>query len=80
MINVAKVSTRGQVAVPKEVREKLSIKEGDTILFEEREGEVFIRKVKNFFDLEGSLPPLRLTVEEMREKAMEEMAKEAIDV
>lgn len=78
MINVAKISVRGQVAVPKAIREKLSIKEGDTILFEEREGEVYIRKVKNFFDLEGTLPPLRLSMEEIRNKAMEEMAKEAL--
>ncbi|MBI4691386.1 MAG: AbrB/MazE/SpoVT family DNA-binding domain-containing protein [Nitrospirae bacterium] len=77
-MNVAKISVRGQVAVPKAIREKLSIKEGDTILFEEREGEVYIRKVKNFFDLEGTLPPLRLSMEEIRNKAMEEMAKEAL--
>lgn len=80
MIIAAKISTRGQVAVPRAVREKLSIKEGDTILFEEKDGEVYIRKVKNFLDLEGTLPPLKLTVEEIREKAMEEMAKEAADV
>ncbi len=80
MISVGKVSTRGQVAVPKAIREKLSIKEGDTVLFEEKDGEVYIRKVRNFFDLEGTLPSLKLTIEEMREKAMEEMAKEVADV
>lgn len=80
MLNVARVSIRGQVAVPKAIREKLSIKEGDVLIFEEREGKVYIRRVKNFFDFEGSLPPLKLSIEGMREKAMEEMAKEATDV
>jgi len=80
MISIAKVSSRGQVAVPKAIREKMSIKEGDTVLFEERDGEVYIRKVKNFLELEGTLPSLKLTVEEIREKAMEEMAKEVVDV
>lgn len=80
MINVARVSIRGQVAIPKSIREKLSIKEGDVLIFEEREGKVYIRRVKNFFDFEGSLPSLKLSIEEIREKAMDEMAKEAVDV
>ena len=78
MINLAKVSARGQVAVPKAIREKLSIKEGDTLLFEERDGEIYIRKVKNFFELEGTLPHLNLSVEEIKNRAIEEMAKEAL--
>ncbi len=80
MINVVRVSIRGQVAIPKSIREKLSIKEGDILIFEEREGKVYIRRVKSFFDFEGSLPSLGLSIDEIREKAMDEMAKEAADV
>lgn len=80
MLNVARVSVRGQVAVPKAIREKLSIREGDVLIFEERDGRVYIRRVKNFFDFEGSLPTLKLSMEEIKEKAMEAMAKEALDV
>jgi AbrB family looped-hinge helix DNA binding protein len=76
MLSIVKISTRGQVAVPKAIREKLSIKDGDTLIFEEKEGKIYIRKIKNFFDFEGTLPSLKLSVENMREKAMEEMAKE----
>ena len=57
-----------------------SKKEGDILIFEEREGKVYIRRVKSFFDFEGSLPSLKLSIEEIREKAMDEMAKEAVDV
>ncbi len=80
MVSMAKVSSRGQVAVPKVIREKLRIKDGDTLLFEEREGKVYIRKIKNFLEMEGSLPPLKTTINKARERAMEEMAKEAEDV
>lgn len=80
MINVVKVSIRGQVAIPKSIREKLNIKEGDILIFEEREEKVYIRRVKSFFDFEGSLPSLGLSIDEIREKAMDEMAKEAADV
>jgi AbrB family looped-hinge helix DNA binding protein len=77
MLRTARISTRGQVALPKPIREKLSLKDGDTVLFEEKNGIVYIRKIKNFLDLEGTLPPLKLPVEKVKEKAMEEMAKEA---
>ncbi len=76
MTGIAKISTRGQLAVPKAIREKLNIKEGDTVFFEEKHGKVYIRKVKNFLDLEGTLPLPKLPIEKMKEKAMEEMAKE----
>lgn len=43
MLNLAKVSANGQVTVPIEIRRKLNLKEGDKILFIEREnGEIII--------------------------------------
>ena len=42
-MNLAKVSANGQVTVPVEIRRKLDLKEGDKILFFERNnGEVII--------------------------------------
>ncbi len=68
------------MAVGKVIRERMHIKDGDTLLFEERGGKVYIRKIKNFLEMEGSLPSLKITIKEAREKAMEEMAKESEDV
>jgi antitoxin PrlF len=43
LMNLAKVSANGQVTVPIEIRRKLNLKEGDKILFIEREnGEIVI--------------------------------------
>jgi AbrB family looped-hinge helix DNA binding protein len=42
-MNLAKVSANGQITIPVEIRRKLSLKEGDKILFFERSnGEVMI--------------------------------------
>jgi len=42
-MNLAKVSANGQVTVPVDIRRKLNLKEGDKILFFERDdGEVVI--------------------------------------
>ena len=41
-MNPAKVSANGQVTVPAEIRRKLRLKQGDKLLFIERNGEIVI--------------------------------------
>ena len=41
-MNLAKVSANGQVTVPIDIRRKLQLKEGDKLLFIERDGEIVI--------------------------------------
>jgi AbrB family looped-hinge helix DNA binding protein len=41
-MTLAEVSADGQVTVPIEIRKKLQIKEGDNLLFIERDGEIMI--------------------------------------
>ncbi len=42
-MNLAKISANGQITVPVEIRRKLMLKEGDKVLFIEREnGEIVI--------------------------------------
>jgi AbrB family looped-hinge helix DNA binding protein len=42
-MNLAKVSANGQITVPVEIRRRLNLKEGDKVLFIEREnGEIVI--------------------------------------
>ncbi len=75
---VAKVSKRYQVVIPKYVREELGIKEGDRILFEIEEGNIKIRKLRNFLELEGSLKGKPLNPKEIRNRAEEEIAKDVL--
>ncbi len=41
----ARVTSKGQVTIPKEVRERLGVNEGEDIGFEEKEGLYVVRKV-----------------------------------
>lgn len=41
---IAKVTSKGQITLPKEVREKLGVHPGEAVGFEERDNRVFIRK------------------------------------
>ena len=48
----AKVTSKGQVTIPKEVREKLGVRSGDAVGFEEKDGVLIITKAvtKSPFD------------------------------
>jgi antitoxin PrlF len=52
----ATVTSKGQVTLPKSVREALGIKEGDRVLFRVMEGRAVLAKVPDFLDLAGTVP------------------------
>lgn len=41
-MELAKLMAKGQVTIPKEVRTKLNLKEGDKVLFMEKDGNIII--------------------------------------
>jgi len=45
-VSVGSVTSKGQVTIPKEVRDKLGLRSGDRVLFSIEDGEAKIRKVK----------------------------------
>jgi len=75
-MQAVKILSKGQITLPKEIRKTLSIKEGDTLLLEKAEGAIFLRKGKTIFDYARTLPKLTITLEEARERAIEEAAKD----
>ena len=42
-MNLARVSSNGQITVPVEIRRKLAIKEGDKVMFFEINGEIVLK-------------------------------------
>lgn len=75
-MQAVKILPKWQITIPKRVREKLKIRIGDTVVVEEREGEVVLRKGKTIFDYTQSLPNLGMNIDEVREKAASEVARE----
>lgn len=51
----AKVSSKGQVTVPKAVRDALGIEEGDEILFRVEGNRAVLARVPDFLDLAGTI-------------------------
>jgi antitoxin PrlF len=51
----AKVSSKGQVTVPKAVRDALGIKEGDEVVFRVEGDRAVLARTPHFLDLAGSV-------------------------
>ena len=75
-MQAVKILSKWQITIPKKIREKLKIRVGDTVVVEEREGEIVLKKGKTIFDYTESLPNLGMNVDEIREKAAAEVARE----
>jgi AbrB family looped-hinge helix DNA binding protein len=52
---VVKMSTRGRVTIPEEIREKLQLQPGDKLAFVETEKGVLLQPVRSLEDLKGSV-------------------------
>jgi len=79
----AKVSKKGQVTIPKPIREKLDIKNEGAVLFIVENGEVKIQGVpkKSVDELAGSLSKYvqgHKPLKDMREEAKKKVAKSAM--
>lgn len=48
-MDLARMSSNGQVVIPVEIRRKLSLEAGDKVLFIEKNGEILIKKAKDVF-------------------------------
>ena len=75
-MKAVKILPKGRITLPKEVREDMGLRVGDTLLLEESRGEIVLKKGKTIFDYAGVLPNLGMTIEEMRERAIEKAARE----
>ena len=42
--SAARITVKGQLTLPKSVRETLNVSKGDAVIFEEKNGEIVIRK------------------------------------
>jgi len=69
-MQAVKVLPKGQITLPKEIRQKLGIREADTLLLETDGSRATIKKGKTIFDFKGTLPNLGMSIDKIREKAV----------
>jgi len=74
MTRIVKLSSKGQVVIPKELRNKLGLKAGDYLLIELEGSEVKLRKIEPIEKFRGILKGSAKD-SELEEKFEEAMAK-----
>ncbi len=55
MDSAARITSKGQVTIPKDVRDALGLHEGDELLFRVERSRAVIAKTPDFLDLAGSV-------------------------
>ena len=66
--DVIKVSSKGQIAIPREIRRKLGVKGGEKLLVLTRDGDIILRKAKE------------LSLDNLGERIDKVVKEECIDV
>ena len=75
-MQAVKVLPKGQITLPKKIRRMFQVREGDTLLIEGTHQGIILKKGKTIFDYKAALPSLGMSIRDMREKAVEEAAKD----
>ena len=66
--DIIKVSSKGQIVIPREVRKKLGVKGGEKLLVLTRDGDILLRKAKE------------LSLDDIAERIDKVVKEECIDV
>ena len=80
-METARVRHRGQITLPRAIRRRLDLQEGDQIAFLERGDEIVLLPLtKTLLDLRGSVPVSGIQdFNQIRRKAIEMHVREAMD-
>lgn len=81
-MSISTLTKKGQVTIPKEIRNILGIKEHDKVMFIKKDGDIIVKHVKgDIFDLRGSLKSLKKLkdFEKIRNITRKSVAKKIIE-
>ncbi|MEW6456729.1 MAG: AbrB/MazE/SpoVT family DNA-binding domain-containing protein [Acidobacteriota bacterium] len=81
-MQISKITSKGQITLPKKIRDSLHLKEGMLIIFEEQEDKIIIKPQKTLKDFRGVLrsKEKKFSSEKIRKEAKEYLRKRIISV
>lgn len=80
MILTSKITSKGQITLPKEVRKLLNVQEGNVIVFEKENDKIVIKPAKTLRDFKGLLKNTKKeeTFDEIRKIVKNSLGKRVI--
>lgn len=79
---ISTLTKKGQVTIPKEIRNILGIKEHDKVMFIKKDGDIILKHINgDIFDLRGILKPLKRheDFEKIRSITRKSVAKKIVE-
>ena len=77
MAATAKITSKGQLTLPKEIRKLLDVHTGSVVVFEKEDEKIVIKSAKTLREFKGALRGIgrKIDFDEMRKKAKEYIGK-----
>jgi len=79
MTYVATVTSKGQVTIPKEIRDELGLIPSSRIIFQSQGDEILVKPITNFLDLKGSVKGSRRYSDHKADQAVLRAVKQAYE-
>jgi len=81
MALTAKITSKGQITLPKEVRKLLNVQEGNVVVFEKEDNKIVIKPARTLRDFKGLLKNINTgeTFDGIREKVKNAVGKRIIN-
>ncbi len=80
MILTAKITSKGQITLPKEVRKLLNVQEGNVIVFEKEDDKIVIKSARTLRDFKGLLKNIKTgeNFDEIKKKVRKYVGKRVV--
>jgi len=79
IVTKVKVLPKGQITLPRKIRDKLGIREGDILFFEEENGELRLKKAETIFDYIGIISLKEdINISDLKEEGREKMVEDEL--
>ncbi|HHT9122534.1 MAG TPA: AbrB/MazE/SpoVT family DNA-binding domain-containing protein [Candidatus Wunengus sp. YC63] len=77
MILTSKITSKGQITLPKEVRKLLNVQEGSVVIFEKENDKIVIKPARTLRDFKGLLKNINTeeNYDEIRKKTKKHVGK-----
>lgn len=76
---ISKVTSKGQITIPKEIRDILGLNKGSVLIFEVRDNAVNMRVSKTIRDYRETLPEVGIPFEDIRKEVKRKLARGIIN-